>query len=458
MNITKELLYKYNTQGPRYTSYPPATFFNESYNGDVYISQLELSNTLTPKNISLYFHIPFCQKLCHFCGCHSIAKPSQESLVDAYVNAMLLEIENTAKHLSKDRAVSQIHWGGGTPHSIPDWQIGKIMTTVYNNFTIASDAEIAMECNPAYTDLSFFDFLKSLGFTRISLGIQDFDQAVLKIVNRDASKHPVEHIVNHLHNLGMGVNFDLIYGLPGQAVESFFASIDETLRIKPDRIATFSYAHVPWVKKAQAYLEKFTIPEPEEKFVMLLKAYDIFSSNGYIPIGMDHFAQKSDELSKAQTQHDLHRNFQGYTTKKNTGQVYAFGVSGISQLTNSYAQNTKITDEYIRKIHETGTAIERGYILSDEDKIVREVISEIMCNKFIDFKVLAQNLSTPLKTIKKVIGFEAINFDEFIADELLKIDDDKLFVSELGSFFIRNIAMLFDPKLGQKQGMYSKTV
>lgn len=458
MNLQPELLQKYNKQGPRYTSYPPATFFTNEYTDDAYRNQLLQSNESGTKNISLYFHIPFCNKLCHFCGCNSIGKPTQEDLVDAYVDAMIKETKNVAALLSSDRKVTQIHWGGGTPHSIQERQIEKIMNTVSEYFNIATDVEIAMECNPAYTELSFFDFLKNLGFNRISLGIQDFDPEVLKSVNRDASLLPVETIVKHLHTLGMTVNFDLIYGLPGQTIEHFFASIEKTLATGPDRIATFSYAHVPWVKKAQAYLEQFKMPQAEEKFMMLLKAYDIFTSSGYKAIGMDHFALQDDELYVAQINKGLHRNFQGYTTKKRSGQVYAFGVSGISQMTDSYAQNVKTINEYIKRITDTGFAVERGYILSKDEKLIREVITEIMCNKFVDFSDVANLYDISMPELKQIVNFNENDLSEFCNDGLLTFNDKSVQVTETGSFFIRNVAMLFDPQLDKKQGMYSRTV
>lgn len=458
MEITSELLNKYNKQGPRYTSYPPATFFTESFTEDMYRAQLIASNSTAPDNISLYFHIPFCQKLCHFCGCHSIGRASQESLIDSYIDAMIREIETVGSTLSKKRKVSQIHWGGGTPHSISDFLIGKIMNAVYANFDLTQDVEIAMECNPAYTDLAFFDFLKSIGFTRISLGIQDFNAGVLKLINRDSPKLPLQNIVDHLHELGISVNFDLIYGLPGQRVEHFYYSLSETIKIRPDRIATFSYAHVPWMKKSQAFLEKYTMPDPEEKFTMLLTAYNSFSDAGFIPIGMDHFALSGDELEIAQRKKRLHRNFQGYTTKDRTGQVYAFGVSGISQLTNAYSQNTKNTSDYIKQVNKSGFATSRGYILSDTEKIIREVITEIMCNSYLNFDDVAYAFSTTSEKVKQAVAFDKIDFSGFIDDSLLTLSGNTLTVTEAGSFFIRNIAMAFDPQAHQKEGMYSKTV
>lgn len=458
MILSNTLLDKYNKQGPRYTSYPPATFFTNSYDTETYRSQLISSNNEPQQNISLYFHIPFCNKLCHFCGCHSIAKPTESRLVELYVDALLKEIASVSKLIDKKRLVTQIHWGGGTPHSISNSLIAQIMTCVFDTFSVDEHAEIAMECNPAYTDLDFFDFLHSLRFNRISLGIQDFSPEILSISNRDAAQYPISQIVEKLRSLGMGVNFDLIYGLPGQTKEHFFASLDATLLIRPDRIATFSYAHVPWVKKAQSYLEKYTIPQANEKFAMLMKAYNQFTRSGYEAIGMDHFALQDDELTLAQKSKTLHRNFQGYTTGEKTGQVYAFGVSGISQMTGSYAQNVKSINDYIDLISKQGFATERGYILTIEDKVIREVISEIMCNKYIDFNQIATRFSLTAEKIKQIVNFDSIDFSQFIADELIVLNNETMEVTATGGFFIRNIAMAFDPKLEIKQGMYSKTV
>ncbi|MBK8805390.1 MAG: oxygen-independent coproporphyrinogen III oxidase [Bacteroidales bacterium] len=458
MNLTKELLLKYNIQGPRYTSYPPATFFHDAFTASDYQNAIIESNNQDPSNISLYIHIPFCHKLCHFCGCHSIALNNQEKQIDDYIKALIKEIVNVSNFISKDRKVTQIHWGGGTPHSITETKIAEIMNVIHNQFTVATDAEIAMECNPAYTDMNFFALLKTIGFNRISLGIQDFNPEVLKKVNRDSPKISIKEIVSFLQNNNIGVNLDLIYGLPGQTVQDFFYSLEQSSEIKPDRIVTFSYAHVPWMKKSQKYLEKFEIPDPTEKFMMLLKAYDFFVSKNYIPIGMDHFALANDELSVALLNKKLHRNFQGYSTKDRTGQVYAFGVSGISQLSHVYAQNTKDTTQYIADISKNGLSIERGYLLTPDEIIIRDVITEVMCNNYLNLKTIASLHNVTSEHIKKIIRFNPDNFIELIEDGLITLNNEELTVSELGRFFIRNVAMMLDPKHESTENRYSKTV
>jgi oxygen-independent coproporphyrinogen-3 oxidase len=364
-----QLLKKYNKPGPRYTSYPPATFFHTEYNNDIYIQNIKNSNFEKPENISLYIHLPFCPRLCHFCGCNTIIMQKQDVVSD-YINALIKEITTVARELDKKRTVTQIHWGGGTPNSIPLKYIDQVMSEIVKMFSVDKKAEIAMECSPAYLEFEDIAKLKEIGFNRLSLGVQDFNEDVLKLVNRKPSKHPIEDLVSNMKELGFdGVNIDLIYGLPKQTTESFKKSIEKAIKISPDRIVTFSYAHVPWVKSAQKQLEKIGLPTPEEKLEMFGIAYDLLTQNGYISIGMDHYAKPEDELSSALMSKMLHRNFQGYCTKTTTGQVYGFGSSSISQMHGAYSQNLKDIKKYITSVEKTGLAVERGYELTNNDLI-----------------------------------------------------------------------------------------
>jgi len=457
MKISRQLLQKYNQQAPRYTSYPPAPFFTESFSQKDYIEQLERSNSEEPENISLYVHIPFCSKICTFCGCNTIRKP--EETETKYVDALIKEIENCANHIDQSRPVSQIHWGGGTPHAISKTEIERIMEAFNKHFSISENAEIAMECNPAYWGTDFVYWLKKTGFNRLSLGIQDFSKDVLKLINRDPSQVPVKELVAYIKTAGFdGVNLDFVYGLPGQTVDSFAETIDMASKCKPDRFAIFSYAHVPWVKPMQKVLEKHSLPSPEEKLQMLENTNQILTEAGYNSIGMDHFAMPEDALSQAFRDKQLHRNFQGYCTKETTGQVYAFGASGISQLSSSYSQNCKSTYEYIDRINTKGFACERGYILNKEEKICRTAINELMCNLQLDFSELAKEFNINPKEVKQITGFQLNKIETFINDNLLTFENDKIKVNQEGAFFIRNIAMQFDPKLAEKKGMYSKTI
>lgn len=452
------LLQKYNKPGPRYTSYPPATFFHEEVNNQHYVAMLEKSNEQLPQNISIYIHIPFCLQLCHFCGCNTSCFPG-EDFVKVYVDALIEEIHAVARHLDTRRPLTQIHWGGGTPNAIDLSHVERIMEVLMKTFTPASGAEIAMECNPAYLEPGHIDQLAAMGFNRLSLGIQDFNEKVLETVNRKPSKHPVEELIARMKENKMdGVNIDLIYGLPGQTHESFRHTIEKALAIAPDRLVTFSYAHVPWVKSAQKILEEAGLPSPEQKLAMFETAYNLLTAGGYEAIGMDHYARPGDELAKALHSKKLHRNFQGYCTQQTTGQVYGFGATSISQLSGGYYQNIKSQKKYVEAIRNSGYAIERGYELTAEDQVRRRVINEIMCNGFVDFDQIADEFAISTQQLKTTVGFREEKLKPFIEDGLLVVQDNKVQLLENGFLVVRNIAMEFDPLLIEGTGQYSRTV
>lgn len=458
INSQSSILEKYNIPGPRYTSYPPATFFHTGFTDDDYIKNIVKSNNSGPKNISLYIHIPFCYRLCHFCGCNTAIKGKPE-FIQRYINALLKEIETVAKHISKKRQVTQIHWGGGTPNAIPLDLVGKVMSIIFSIFKVSENAEIAMECNPAYLELDDIDKVATYGFNRLSLGIQDFNTRVLKNVNREPSLHPVDILASHIRNLGFeGVNLDLIYGLPGQTVDSFIETVKKAIEISPDRIVTFSYAHIPRVKSAQKHLEKAGLPTPKDKLDMFGAAYKLLLKSGYISIGMDHYAKPGDMLSKALDKKMLHRNFQGYCTKETTGQVYGLGASSISQLEYAYAQNKKDTKAYIEKIEKYGTAVDKGYELSFTDSVRRTVINEIMCNGYLDLCYVANKYNTTVESIEKITGYSPAKLKEYIDDGLLKTEGKTVILEPAGFFVVRNIAMQFDPLSDIGKNQYSKTV
>ena len=452
------ILHKYNKPGPRYTSYPPATFFHPGVNAESYKGMLKASNRQQPENISLYIHIPFCPQLCHFCGCNTSCYPS-EKLLKQYIEAVITEIRSVTNLLDTSRPLTQIHWGGGTPNSIPLHYVEQIMEVLLKHYSPAPHAEIAMECNPAYLELEHIDQLAAMGFNRLSLGIQDFNPAVLQHVNRKPSLHPVEQLVERMKQNKMeGVNMDLIYGLPGQTAASFAQTIEKALSIAPDRLVTFSYAHVPWVKAAQKVLEAAGLPGPEEKLAMFEAAYNLLTQNGYEAIGMDHYAKPHDELSIALKNKKLHRNFQGYCTQETTGQVYGFGATSISQLSGGYYQNIKNTEQYIQSVEATGFAVERGYELTPEDSIRRSVINEIMCNGFLDMAAMANHFELSTSALQSIVGFDAQKLKPYQEDGLLSLEGNVLQLKENGFLVVRNIAMEFDPLLSQGKGQYSKTV
>jgi oxygen-independent coproporphyrinogen-3 oxidase len=458
MKINKDFINKYNVSGPRYTSYPPANFFHTGFTAQDYVREIEASNDQTPENISIYIHIPFCPQRCHFCGCSTVIA-QKKSIVERYIDAMKQEIKNVSSHLNLNRKVTQIHWGGGTPNSISMLFIKDIMDYIKSIFTLAENAEIAMECSPAYLEYSHIDELAEMGFNRLSLGIQDFREDVLQVVNRRGSKHPVRSLVNYLRLKGFrGINLDFIYGLPLQTVESFKETLKKAIEIRPDRLVTFSYAHVPWVKTAQKQLEKIGLPGPEEKMDMYLSGIDLMEKAGYTFLGIDHFVLPDDNLAIAYNNKKLHRNFQGYCTLETTGQVYGFGASSISQLYGAYAQNFKDFPKYIELIEQNGYAIERGYKLNKDELIVRSVVNSIMCNGLLDFDQIAHQFQMTAAEIKEVIQFDPSKFEEFIADDLLDLNGSQIRVHENGHLFERNIAMALDPALKKGENVYSRTV
>ena len=364
------------------------------------------------------------------------------------------------KMLDPSRKVSQVHWGGGTPNSLPVETIRDIMDTIHENFEFIDKPEIAIECHPAMLDEKYTEQLVQAGFNRFSLGIQDFKQDVLDNVNRDAPKVPVKEIVGWIRSHeNTGVNLDFIYGLPFQDIKSFSETIEKAVDISPDRLVTFSYAHVPWIKKAQKILEKRGLPEADEKLKMFLAGYKILTENGYTAIGLDHFAKANDELSVALKNRKLHRNFQGYCTRETTGQVYAFGATGISQLEGVYAQNGKVPDAYLERINKGQFNIEKGYKLNTGEKIVRHVITEIMCNEFVSFEETARFFTISVPEVKRALHFEEKQMESFVVDGLLQMEQGSVFkVTDAGRFFIRNIASKFDPNLTNENKRFSKAL
>jgi oxygen-independent coproporphyrinogen-3 oxidase len=440
MKINKDLILKYNQPGPRYTSYPPANHFHGDISVDDYKKAL-------------------CPKLCHFCGC-TTAGSKNVKLYQQYVDAVKQEIRNKVEYLDRTRKVTQVHWGGGTPNAIPLSMVEEIMDLFHKYFTYTDNAEIAMECSPANVEkIEEIDELADMGFNRLSFGVQDFNEDVLKIINRDPSILPMEDIINRMKEKGFeGSNLDLVYGLPGQNVENFSESIEKVIELGPERLVTFSYAHVPWVKKAQSILERVGIPTAEEKLEMMSMSYQMLTESGYMPIGMDHYAKPEDSLYQALKTKKLHRNFQGYCTRETTGQVYGFGLSSIDQLENGYYQNAKDVKTYMSKIEESGWATEKGYMVNKDEQVTRSVINEVMCNLFVDFDEVGGQYDLSGQRVRDIVAFNEDKLRPFVQDKLVEIDGNKVSVHGDGFLVIRNIAMAFDPQLSVKENQYSKTI
>jgi len=458
MKPENHLTEKYNVPVPRYTSYPPANFFVNEFNNEDYIRAIETSNHEWPDNISIYIHIPFCPKICHYCGCNThLTRDTNKMRI--YVDAVKKEILMVKKHLNPQRKVSQVHWGGGTPNSLPIEMVEEIMAQIHLSFSFIPNPEIAMECHPAMLDANYINALVKTGINRISLGIQDFNPVVLKNVNRDAPEIPVEELVEMLRShKNMGVNLDFIYGLPFQDVKSFSETIERAAKISPDRLVTFSYAHIPWIKKAQKILEKRGLPEATEKLAIFEAAFNILTQNGYTAIGLDHYAKSNDELSIAVKNRMLHRNFQGYCTRETTGQVYAFGATGISQMESAYSQNVKDTMQYVAAIEKGNFSIEKGYSLNKTEKIIKHVINEIMCNHFISWNEAAGKFGVSESDVKNTVAFDENLLAGFVADGLINFGPGEIEVTDLGKFFVRNIAASFDPNLKNAMQKFSKAL
>jgi len=454
--MNETLFKKYNVPVPRYTSYPTANEF-EPFDAPRYLKAVETSNDAAADNISFYIHVPFCRHLCHYCGCNSVAM-AQPKRIEEYFETLHKEIDLLLPHLRKDRRISQIHYGGGSPSSMPLALIRGINEHLLSAFSTINKPEIAIECHPGYLESNDWQYLLDSGFNRFSLGIQDFNTDVLRTVNRRPSLLPVADIMEILRKGGTKVNFDFIYGLPKQTTTEFVSTIQTAISLHPNRLVTFSYAHLPSLFKRQMILEKAGLPLQTEKLKMFEEASKMLQSAGYVPIGMDHFVLPDDDLNVALQHHTLHRNFQGYCPRRITAQVYAFGVSGISQLDAAYAQNTKDISAYMAQVNAGQMPIQRGYALAPWQRMTREVIECIMCNNAINWHDMAQRLHVSVDEIKQAIHYNEAELQTLQADGLITFDADSVEITPDGLPFVRNVAAAFDPMMRHNHRLFSKPV
>jgi oxygen-independent coproporphyrinogen-3 oxidase len=452
-----KFLAKYNVPVPRYTSYPPANYFKETFTAEDYRIALEASNRSQPEHVSFYIHIPFCRHLCHYCGCNSVAMKDKKT-VERYVSALRHEISGVLRYINPNRKIAQIHYGGGTPTILPVSVLKEFNDRLLTSFPQIDRPEIAVECHPSYLSENEWLSLADAGFNRFSIGVQDFKEAVLKAVNRRKSRLPLGTIFRLLRERPVGINLDLLYGLPFQSVDSFSETVMQAAALEPDRIVTFSYAHVPWINPRQLVLEKTGFPAEGEKALIYDRIGEILGRAGYETVGFDHFVRRTDELYFAMQNRQLHRNFQGYTTRRTTGQVYAFGSSAVSQLTGAYAQNSKEIGDYIRRIETDGLATVRGYALSAEEQITREVITTLMCNLVVDFERLSEKLHLPVGAIKSVVSFEEDGFRQFVDDGIVRLTGDRVEVTSAGRLYVRNVAAVFDRMHSTSDKKFSRPV
>lgn len=455
--MKQELLNKYSVAVPRYTSYPPANFFKEGFTSDKYRDAIIESNEQEPQHISIYIHIPFCYQMCFYCGCNSQLYIDNK-VTEQYVEALKKEIKMVLPLLDHKRKISQIHYGGGTPTSQPVSVLKEINRMILSEFECIENPEIAIECHPGYMDNEYWPDLIDAGFNRISIGVQDLNEDVLKAVNRKSTRMPIDDVVKLLRNRGVSLNMDFIYGLPLQTPESFGETIDKAIELNPDRIVTFSYAHVPWVNELQKNLETIGLPSVEVKNEIYETAKRKLTNVGYKVIGLDHFVLSDDELYQASLSQSLHRNFQGYCTRRTTGQVYAFGITGISQLGNAYSQNTKDLDTYITMINEGVLPVAKGYILNQEEQITRAVISDLMCNYMVRWSDIANSFNQSVDNIKAALNYDVDVLDDFQKDGLIEFDEEHISIQPQARPFVRNVAASLDKLMLNTDKRYSKSV
>lgn len=454
MQITAQdlaLIDKYNRPGPRYTSYPPANHFR------VYEDYAPLMAGVEQGDgpLSLYFHLPFCETLCWFCGCHQITTLDRDRGND-YLDLLEKELELFAEHMPAGREAVQMHFGGGTPNFFTGKQIDRLGAMIDRHFTFAADAEKSVELDPRRLTAEHVEAFARMGLTRASFGVQDSNPKVQEVIHRVQPQAMNVEAMNLLRANGFeSVNLDLIYGLPLQTPESFSATLDEVLQLKPDRFAIFNYAHVPWIRPAQKILEKAGLPDAETKIQLLKLCIERLTAEGYVYIGLDHFALPEDELVKAQREKSLQRNFQGYSTRAGV-EICGFGISSISQGNTGFHQNVKDLESYRACLSQGKLPITKGYELTDEDRLRADVIMRLMCDLSLDFGAMSEKWKIDFK---EHFADALAQLQEPAADGLLVWTDRGFAVTERGRLFIRNLAMCFDAYLEPAaSGRYSKTV
>lgn len=454
--IDFEKFSKYSKPGPRYTSYPTAVEFNEKFDFNSYVKELEKQDK--NRALSLYFHLPFCRSACYFCGCN-VVYTSKEEKKERYIDYLEKEIEILSKFLDTKREVIQLHFGGGTPTFFNEKQLERVLDIIYSHFSnFSKEAEISCEIDPRFLTKEQMALLAKRGFNRISFGVQDFDFKVQEAVHRIQSFETTKNAVDLAREYGMeSVNIDLIYGLPYQSLESFKKTLDDVLKLNPDRLAVFNYAHVPWMKKTMRKIDETTLPKPSVKLEILKYTIDFFTSNGYKMIGMDHFAKPDDELFKAIEKGELHRNFQGYTTKGGADLI-GIGLTSIGEGEDYYVQNHKEMREYEAALDRGELPVYRGIKLNRDDLIRKAVIMELMANFKLNISKIEKDFSINFKDYFKDALKE---LEEFEKEDLVSINDKEIRVSETGTMLIRNIVMPFDAylkKIPEKKRVFSKTV
>lgn len=457
-SFNRALVEKYDRPGPRYTSYPTAPQFHQAFAMDDYLSAAEASNQAPlPKPLSLYIHIPFCQSLCYYCACNKIITQKTHRAVE-YLDYLKREIAMQAALFDSSRKLTQLHLGGGTPTYLTGEQLADLMDSLHQAFDMDdSDAhEFSIEVDPRTISPERIHQLRALGFNRLSFGVQDFDPEVQAAVNRVQSEEQIYQLVATAREAQFkSISVDLIYGLPLQTVASFDVTLSKIIALRPDRIAAYSYAHLPELVRAQRLIRREDMPPPERKLELLELTIGRLTAAGYVYIGMDHFALPDDELALARANGTLQRNFQGYSTHADCDLI-GLGVSSIGKVGDSYSQSVKELSQYYARLDQGLLPVHRGYRLSADDCLRREVISDLMCHGRVDYaKIEAGHGIDFAEYFAESLG----KLDEQVADGLVEIHEDALVLLPQGHLMMRSVAMAFDAYLGGEQkGRFSRTV
>lgn len=460
IEVSAELLARHDRAGPRYTSYPTAVEFTEEFGPEQYAQRLAAAASRPAEPLSLYVHLPFCQARCSFCACHVVVS-SRPEVSGPYLDRVVAEAALVAWQLGERRRVVQYHWGGGTPtHHSPE-HLRALHLRLLDHFELDPKAEVAIEVDPRVTTFAHLEVLRELGFNRVSLGVQDLDPEVQRLIGRNQTREQTESLYREARRLGFSsINLDLIYGLPGQDEGTLRRTLEAVIEMRPDRLAVYSFAFVPWMRRHQTRMDEALLPESRTKFALLAQTVSSLSDAGYRHIGMDHFALPGDELVHAAEEGTLTRTFMGYTTKRDTETV-ALGTSGISDVDGGYAQNHRRLASYYGAVDRGELPVERGYRLEPDDRIRRFVITELMCNGTVDLAVAGERFglgggdyfAAELATLSSPGGL--------VDEGMTEVDGTTVRATELGELFVRRLAMVFDAHTAHRNGghpLFSKTV
>ncbi len=455
--LTPELLSKYDKPGPRYTSYPTAPHFSTDFDEAAYQERLAVAAEKGDEPLSMYVHLPFCEARCTFCGCNVVISP-RRGPEEPYLEALNTELNLLRSSLGNRRLLNQLHWGGGTPTYLSPDQCERLFEAITSRFPLTANAEVALEIDPCVTTMEHLATLRGLGFNRLSMGLQDLDPKVQSAIKRIQPLELTRDQVQEARRLGFdSVNIDLVYGLPLQEQSQFRDTVRTVIKeLEPDRVACFSYAHVPWIKPHQRQLEDFPMPSGWEKFQLFLGAAEEFTNAGYVFVGFDHFARPGDELARAVHEDRVHRNFMGYTVMPASDQV-GIGVTSIGDVAGAYVANQKKLAPYQRALENGHLPVERGLLRTPEDELRRAVINRIICGLSLDFHWIEERFELdPRRHFADALAALA----PMSSDGLVEIGDQGLRVTDRGRFFLRNICMPFDTYLAQKSDApkYSRTV